>query len=82
MDIIFFGNVLIMADNKTGKKRLTIAEFMRQVMTKSSKVVWPNRQQTVTTSIMVFVMMTLLALFFMGTDAVFNSIVTFLLTLA
>lgn len=63
-------------------KKFSLGEFVRQVRTESSKVVWPNRQQTVTTAIMVFIMMALLAMFFMGIDAVFNWIVNALLELA
>jgi preprotein translocase subunit SecE len=56
-------------------------EFVRQVRTESSKVVWPTRQETITTAIMVFIMMTLLALFFLGVDSVFNWIVQSLLSM-
>jgi preprotein translocase subunit SecE len=56
-------------------------EFIRQVRTEASKVVWPSRQETVTTAIFVAIMMTLLALFFLGVDTVFGKIVAWLLTL-
>ena len=57
-------------------------EFIRQVRSEASKVVWPTRQETVTTAIFVFIMMVLLALFFLGVDTVFGWIVSQLLTLA
>lgn len=57
-------------------------EFVRQVRTEASKVVWPTRQETVTTAIMVFIMMTILAVFFLGIDAIFNWIVSTLLSFA
>lgn len=57
-------------------------EFFRQVRTEVSKVVWPTRQETVQTAIMVLIMTTILALFFTSIDAVFNGIVGFLLSLA
>ncbi len=57
-------------------------EFMRQVQTEARKVVWPSRQETVTTAMFVGVMMTILALFFLGVDTVFAKIVQFLLSLA
>lgn len=57
-------------------------EFMRQVQAETRKVVWPTRQQTVTTAIFVAIMMTVLALFFLGTDTLFGMVVRKLLSLA
>ena len=56
-------------------------EWFRQVRSEASKVVWPTRKETVTTAIMVLIMTTLLAIFFLGVDAMFSSIVKFLLGL-
>ncbi|WP_310531190.1 preprotein translocase subunit SecE [Novosphingobium sp.] len=56
-------------------------EFVRQVQTEARKVVWPSRQETVTTAIFVAIMMTLLAVFFLGVDTIFGKIVAWLLTL-
>lgn len=57
-------------------------EFIRQVRAEASKVVWPTRQETVTTAIFVAIMMVILALFFLGVDSIFGKIVQFLLSLA
>ena len=57
-------------------------EFMRQVQAEARKVVWPTRQETVTTAIMVGIMMILLAVFFLGVDTIFGWVVRELLTLA
>ena len=57
-------------------------EFMRQVRTESSKVVWPTWPDTVRTAIMVLIMTTILGLFFLGVDSVFNALVAWLLSLA
>ncbi|WP_420606130.1 preprotein translocase subunit SecE [Novosphingopyxis sp.] len=57
-------------------------EFFRQVRTEVSKVVWPTRQETVQTAIMVLIMTAILAVFFTSVDAIFNGIVGFLLSLA
>ncbi len=57
-------------------------EFVRQVRAEASKVVWPTRQETLVTTIMVMIMMTILALFFLGVDTVFNLLVNWLLSLA
>jgi preprotein translocase subunit SecE len=56
-------------------------EFIRQVRAEAAKVVWPTRQETLRTAIMVLIMAALLALFFFAIDAVFNTIVRFLLSL-
>lgn len=63
-------------------KKTSPGEFIRQVRTESSKVVWPTRQETITTAIFVGIMMVVLSLFFLGIDTVFGSIVSWLLTLA
>ena len=64
------------------KRKTSIPEFVNQVRTETSKVVWPTRQETVRTAIFVFIFMVILALFFFGIDSAFNAIVNFLLTLA
>ena len=56
-------------------------EFVNQVRNEARKVVWPTRKETITTAIMVLIMTTLLAIFFLGVDAVFATIVKFLLGL-
>jgi len=57
-------------------------EFVRQVRTEIGKVVWPTRQETVQTAIMVLIMTIILAVFCLGVDAVFAAIVKGLLALA
>ena len=57
-------------------------EFMRQVQAEARKVVWPSRQETVTTAIFVGIMMVLLAVFFLGIDSLFGWVVRQLLSLA
>jgi preprotein translocase subunit SecE len=69
-----------MADDKT--RKTSVPEFVNQVRTETSKVVWPTREETVRTAIFVFIFMVLLSLFFFGIDSMFNALVNFLLTLA
>ena len=57
-------------------------EFMRQVQAEMRKVVWPTRQETITTGIFVAIMMTILAVFFLGVDSLFGAVVRWLLSLA
>ena len=56
-------------------------EFIRQVRAETAKVVWPSRNETVRTAIMVLIMTSLLALFFFAVDSFFGAIVRFLLGL-
>ena len=57
-------------------------EFLRQVRAEGSKIHWPTRQETITTAIFVAIMMTLMAVFFLGIDSMFGAVVRWLLTLA
>ena len=52
--------------------KLNPFEFVQQVRQESARVTWPNRRETVITTIMVFAMVTLAALFFFGVDAVLH----------
>ena len=61
--------------------KVSPGEFIRQVRSETSKVVWPNRAETVRTTIMVLIMTGLLAFFFLATDSAFSAIVQFLLGL-
>lgn len=56
-------------------------EFIRQVRAEGRKVVWPTGKETWVTAIMVFIMTSLLAIFFFGVDSAFAAIVQFLLGL-
>lgn len=57
------------------------SEFIRQVRSEASKIYWPSRQETVTTAIFVGILTTVLALFFMGVDSLFGSVVRWALSL-
>ncbi len=57
-------------------------EFINQVRAETKKVVWPTRRETIMTGVMVMIMTTILALFFLGVDSMFNAIVNALLSLA
>ncbi|MEC9067682.1 preprotein translocase subunit SecE [Pelagerythrobacter marinus] len=62
--------------------KTTPGEFIRQVRSEGSKVVWPTREETVRTAIFVGIMVVLLSLFFLGIDSAFGAVVRWLLTLA
>ena len=57
-------------------------EFIRQVRSEASKVVWPTREETIRTAIFVFILTLLLSVFFLGIDTLFSAVVSFLLRLA
>jgi len=57
-------------------------EFVRQVRAEANKIVWPTPRETMMTTIMVLIMTTLLAVFFLGIDNLFCFIVRWLLSLA
>lgn len=69
-----------MADDT--KKKTSPGEFVRQVRSEVSKVVWPTREETIRTAIFVGIMVVILSLFFLGIDSAFGAIVRWLLTLA
>ena len=68
-----------MADNA---RKTSPAEFLNQVRAEARKIVWPTREETIKTSIFVFIIMLILSLFFLGIDSAFSALVGFLLTLA
>ena len=57
-------------------------EFVRQVRAEANKIVWPTPRETMMTTIMVLIMTSLLAVFFLGVDHLFGFIVGWLLSLA
>ncbi|MEO1969497.1 MAG: preprotein translocase subunit SecE [Sphingomonadaceae bacterium] len=63
-------------------RKTSPAEFLNQVRAETRKVVWPTREETIKTSIFVFVMMLILSLFFLGVDSLFSAVVSWLLSLA
>ncbi len=55
--------------------------FMQEVRQEVAKVVWPTRRETTVTTIMVFIMVFLAAIFFLAADQVLSFIVGQLLAL-
>lgn len=64
-----------MANRNPGK-------FLREVRTEAANITWPTRAETIQTAIMVSIFAIILAIFFLGVDAIFSAIVGFLLSLA
>lgn len=57
-------------------------QFMQQVRAEVSKIVWPSRRETTITTVMVFVMAFIFALFFFGVDQIIQLILTTILSIA
>ncbi|MGY8986443.1 MAG: preprotein translocase subunit SecE [Sphingomonadales bacterium] len=47
-------------------------EFVRQVRQEFSKVTWPTRKEAIVTTAMVFVMVFIMSIFFLGVDQVLS----------
>ncbi len=52
--------------------RATPIEFLRQVRQEVSKVTWPSRKETITSTIMVILMVAFMAVFFFLVDQVLS----------
>jgi preprotein translocase subunit SecE len=63
------------------RPKVGMFRFLQQVRQEVSKVTWPTRQETFVTTIMVFVMVILCALFFLLVDEVLGAAVRYLLGL-
>ncbi len=58
------------------------SKFVREVRSEAKKVSWPTRRETAITTVMVFIMVTLAAIFFFLADQVLSWGVSFLLGLS
>jgi preprotein translocase subunit SecE len=48
-------------------------QFLRQVRQEASKVTWPTRKETIISTIMVFIMVIIAALFFFAVDQLLST---------
>lgn len=48
-------------------------QFFRQVRQETSKVTWPTRKETMVSTVMVFVMVVIAALFFFAVDQILSA---------
>ena len=61
--------------------RTNPAQFIQQVRAEAAKVTWPTRKETVTTTIMVFIMATLTAIFFFLVDKILDGFISLVVSL-
>ena len=57
-------------------------KFVQEVRDETSKVTWPTRNETLVTTVMVFILVFMASVFFFVADQILNWIVSFLLGLA
>ena len=57
-------------------------KFVQEVRSETSKVTWPTRNEVAVTTVMVFILATLAAIFFFIADQVLSWLVSLLLGLA
>lgn len=55
--------------------------FFQEVKSELAKVTWPTRNETLVTTIMVFIMVLLAAVFFLVADSIMSSGISFVLGL-
>lgn len=53
--------------------------FFREVRAEATKVVWPTRNETLVSTVMVLIMVVLASLFFLAADQVISLVVQYLL---
>lgn len=58
---------------------MQVGKFVREVRQETSKVTWPSRKETTVTTIMVFIFVFIMALFFLGVDQVISWLVQWIL---
>ena len=58
----------VAAEPAAPKKRTSIPQFASQVRAEGRKIVWPSRKETWITSVMVFIMVVIAAIFFWIVD--------------
>ena len=57
-------------------------KFVQEVRDETSKVTWPTRNETLVTTVMVFILVFVASVFFFVADQILNWIVSFLLGVA
>jgi preprotein translocase subunit SecE len=53
--------------------KTTPLQFLRQVRQEATKVTWPTRKETIISTIMVFIMVIIAALFFFAVDQLLST---------
>jgi preprotein translocase subunit SecE len=59
--------------------RVSPLKFIQEVRAEGEKVTWPTRRETAVTTVMVFILCTIMAIFFLISDQIMRMIVTFVI---
>ena len=62
--------------------RTSPMKFLQEVRAEGQKVTWPTRRETMITTIMVFVMVTLASILFLVADQIIRIVITYILGVA
>ena len=60
---------------------INLKDFYKEVKQETQKVTWPTKQETITTTIMVFIFVFISSIFFLLVDKIISFIVEYLLFL-
>jgi len=63
----------------SNKKRVGLITFLKQVKSEGKKITWPTKRETITTSIMVFIMIAFFSTFFFFVDQILGFIIRHIL---
>lgn len=59
--------------------KTSVAQFVREVRQEVAKVIWPTRQETMITGVIVLVFVTVMSLFFLLVDSVFSGVIQWIM---
>lgn len=62
-------------------KKVSPAQFVREVRQETARVVWPTRKETLISSAMVLVMVAIASVFFLVADGAISFVIRFILQL-
>jgi len=57
------------------KPRVSIKDFIRQVRQEGQKIFWPSRKEALVTSVMVFIIALIAAIFFLMVDGLISFVI-------
>jgi len=73
------GNAVASALGKFGEYPRRWKQFLHDVRSEMSKVVWPSRQDVISTTIVVTITVAFFGIFFLGTDSLFGALFNWVL---
>jgi len=71
----------VTVSNSKAMAKFSPVKFLQEVRTETDKVTWPTRKETVITTMMVFIMVFIAAIFFLAADQLIRIVITMVLGL-